>query len=195
MRNWVLRIHLYPGLLCSSYLILFGVSSLNFNHPFPFTRPTTTTVTRERTLPLPPVADNAAESESVRDALGLIGWTLPWETRRDPAGDLHFGLARPGTHYTLHVLRRSGVVRVTEQRKGYWTVLRELHGNTAVPRSGRMTAWGWFTELCTLFVLFAALSGVYLFATRRKDRRAAWAVRAGATALSLGFMLYVRYGG
>jgi hypothetical protein len=195
MRNWVLRIHLYLGLLCSSYLILFGISSLNFNHPFAFTKPTTTTVTWERTVTLPPVADNAAESEAVRDALGLIGWPLPWETRRDPTGDLHFGLARPGKHYTLHVLRSSGVVRVTEQRKGYWTVFRELHGNTGVPRSGLMTAWGWFTELCTLFVLFAALSGVYLFATRRKDRRAAWAVLAGATSLSLGFMLYVRYRG
>ena len=195
MRNWVLRIHLYLGLLCSSYLIVFGVSSLNFNHPFGFTKPGTEKVSWQRSLALPPVGENEAESEAVRDALGLVGWTIPWETSRDGNGDLHFGLARPGKHYTIHVLRGQGVVRVEAQRKGYWAVVREMHGNKGVPRSRLMTVWGWYTELCTFVVLFAACSGVYLFATRRKDRRAAWSVLGVATALSLAFMLYLRYAG
>ena len=195
MRNWILRIHLYLGLLCSSYLMVFGLSSLNFNHPYEFTKPRTVTVTWEKTLPLPEVAENTAESEAVRDALGLFGWTIPWETRRDPNGDLHFGLARPGKHYTLHVHRTAGTVGVEERFEGYWTVFRHLHGNHGVPGSMLMTVWGWYTELCTLVVLFAAGSGVYLFATRKKDRRAALAVLGVATALSLGFMLYVRFAG
>ena len=195
MRNWVLRVHLYLGLLCSSYLIVFGVSSLNFNHPFDFTKPRAEKVTWERSMALPPVAENEAESEAVRDALGLMGWTIPWETSREDSGNLHFGLARPGKHYTIHVLRGDGKVRVDERKEGYWTVVRSLHGNHGVPRSKLMTAWGWYTELCTIVVLFAAASGVYLFATRRKDRRAAWAVFGAATALSLAFMLYLRYGG
>jgi hypothetical protein len=197
MRKWLLRLHLYLGLLCSGYLIVFGVSSLVFNHPFDFTKPSKTTVTWERSLPLPPINrdNNEAESEAVRDALDLMGWTIPWETHRDRGGGLHFGLARPGKHYTIHVLRGAGAVRVEEQREGYWTVIQRMHGNHGVPRSNLMTVWGWYTELCTLFVLFAAGSGVYLFATRKKDRRAAWAVLGAATALSLLFMLYVRYGG
>jgi hypothetical protein len=84
---------------------------------------------------------------------------------------------------------------VEERREGYWTVVQRMHGNHGVPRSNLMTVWGWYTELCTLFVLFAAGTGVYLFATRKKDRRAAWAVLATATALSLLFMVYVRYWG
>src|SRR5687768_15301806 len=112
MRKWVLRLHLYVGLLCSGYLIVFGVSSLNFNHPFEFTKPGTEQVTWERSIALPPLTgDTTAESEAVRDSLGLIGWTLPWETRRGANGDLHFGLARPGKHYLIHVLRGDGIVR------------------------------------------------------------------------------------
>jgi hypothetical protein len=198
MRNWVLRLHLYLGLLCSGYLIVFGVSSLNFNHPFAFTKPSTDKSTWERLLPLPPVRtdDNNAESEAVRDALGLAGWTLPWETHRDGgSGDLHFGLARPGKHYTIYVNRADGSVRVEERREGYWTVMRMMHGNHGVPRSSLMTIWGAYTELCTFVVLFASVSGIYLFASRRKDRRAAWAVLGTATVLSLGFMFYVRYAG
>jgi hypothetical protein len=67
MRKWMLRLHLYLGLVCSGYLIVFGVSSLNFNHPFEFTKPGTEKVTWERTIPLPVVSsDNTAESEAVR---------------------------------------------------------------------------------------------------------------------------------
>ena len=197
MRKWVLRIHLYLGLLCSPYLIVFGVSSLNFNHPFDFTKPAENRVTWERSLQLPEVsADNEAESEAVRDALGLMGWTLPWETRRDVGtGDLHFGLARPGKHYTIHVLRESERVRVEERREGYWTVLRHIHGNKGVPGSRLMSAWAGYTELCTLFVLFAAVSGVYLFAARKRERLIGLGVLGLATVLSLLLMVYVRVWG
>ncbi len=34
MRTLLLQIHLYAGLLCSSYLVIFGISSLNYNHHF-----------------------------------------------------------------------------------------------------------------------------------------------------------------
>ena len=39
LRKIVLNLHTYGGLLCFSYLILFGISVLNFNHPFEFTKP------------------------------------------------------------------------------------------------------------------------------------------------------------
>ena len=39
MRKWLLNIHLYGGLLCSSYLLLYGVSSLYFNHEFTSSQP------------------------------------------------------------------------------------------------------------------------------------------------------------
>ena len=197
MRKWVLRIHLYLGLICSSYLILFGVSSLNFNHPFAFTKPAEERVTWERELALPPVSsDDAIESDAVRDALRLVGWTIPWEMTRDAVtGDLHFGLARPGKHYAIHVRRAEGRVSVKERREGYWPVLRGLHGLHGVPRAPVATVWGWYTELCTAFVLFAAASGVYLFAARKRERWIGFAVLGLAVALSLLFMVYVRVWG
>ena len=202
MRKWVLRLHLYLGLLCCGYLVVFGVSSLNFNHPFDFTKPSDRKATWERPVALPPASeDNGAESEAVREALDLPGWAIPWETWRDPpapgssAGDLHFGLARPGKHYAIHVLRGAGRVRVEEKSEGYWTVIRSLHGNHGVPDSALMSAWAGYTELCTIFVLFAAASGVYLFAARKRERRIGFTILGVATGLSLLFMAYVRYGG
>ena len=72
MRKWILRIHLYGGLLCSSYLILFGISSLLFNHEPKFAKPREQKVTWERAVSPGKCADNAARA--VRDELGLNGW-------------------------------------------------------------------------------------------------------------------------
>jgi uncharacterized iron-regulated membrane protein len=74
-------------------------------------------------------------------------------------------------------------------------VVRELHGNHGVPPSALLGVWAAYTELCTLFVLFAAASGVYLFANRGRERRFGFAVLGAAAVLSLVFMAYVRYGG
>jgi hypothetical protein len=79
MRTILLKLHIYAGLLCSSYLVIFAISSLNYNHNFG--RPKHEKVTWERSLKLGDIENDMALSEAVRDALGLIGWPLPWETR------------------------------------------------------------------------------------------------------------------
>lgn len=105
MRAILLKIHLYAGLLCSSYLILFGVSSLNFNHRFG--RPAALKVERQRGLnALPAISDNQRLAEALRDTLGLVGWTLTWETRRSETEDslyFHFAVSRPGKEYRVAV--------------------------------------------------------------------------------------------
>ena len=34
MRDLILKLHMHGGLLCPSYLIIFGLSALNYNHHF-----------------------------------------------------------------------------------------------------------------------------------------------------------------
>lgn len=105
MRTILLKIHLYAGLLCSSYLILFGISSLNFNHHFGQSR--ALKIERQRGMQaLPSLADDQRLAEALRDTLGLAGWTLPWETSRSETADslyFRFAVARPGREYTVRV--------------------------------------------------------------------------------------------
>jgi len=191
MRTWILRIHLYGGLLCSAYLIIFGFSSLHFNHRFGFAKPRESRVTWEAALPLQPVGDNLKAAESVRDALGLMGWPLPWTMNRDPQGNLRFDLERPGKGYTIQVLVKENRVKVEERRKGFWPVVNSLHALMSVPNAPFAGMWGWFTELCTWVVLFAAASGVYLWAGSRRERRAGAWMLSGATAAAFTLILYV----
>lgn len=195
MRDLILKIHLYGGLLCASYLILFGLSSLNYNHPFAFTEPGTEKVVYERTLSVANIQDNGALSTAIRDSLGLMGYPLPWETRRDSSGALHFGLARPGKHYTLHFFPSEHRVSVEETRRGYWEVIRGLHGLMSLPGFPFMSLWGAYKELCVWMVLFSSASGVYLWTARRSERMIGWVLLGAAAGGSLLLMLYVRLWG
>ena len=193
MRDAILKIHLYGGLLCASYLLIFGISSLNYNHHFG--QDADDKVQWERILEVVDQKEKMAVAKKVRDDLGLIGWTIPWETRRDDAGNLHFGLARPGKHYTIHVFFKEGRVAVDEDRKGFWQVINQLHALTGIPNSPFVDTWGIFTEICVWVVLFSACSGVYLWATLKRDRLVGTLLLFGSFAFSLCFMLYIWWRG
>jgi hypothetical protein len=193
MRAFLLKVHIYGGLLCSSYLLIFGISSLNFNHKFG--NPGNEKVAWERSLKIVDMKDNEALSAAVRDALGLIGWPLPWETHRDDDGNLHFGLERPGKRYTIHVFFEESRVTVEETRTGFWAVIKSLHALMRIPSSPFMSLWGVYTELCTWVVLFSAASGVYFWTRRRGERLIGWILLACASGSSLLFMVHVWWRG
>ena len=184
MRAWLLRIHLYGGLLCVPYLVIFGLSSLHFNHQFAFARTPANAPTNrwERGIGTIPGGDAAKATEAVRDRLGLMGWPLPWETKRDSDGSLHFPMERPGMKYRIDVNAADGVAHVQEIRKGFWSVFLSLHALTELPNSRLMSGWGVYTEVCTAVVLFSAASGIWLWWSARRDRR------FGATSLGLGLL-------
>ena len=193
MRSFLLKVHIYTGLLCSSYLLVFGISSLNFNHKFG--KPGNETVKWERSLKVVNAENDAALSATVRDALGLIGWVVAWETGRDDRGNLHFSLERPGKRYIIHVLFDENRVKVEETRLGFWAVVNSLHALMRLPSSPFMTLWGVYTELCVWVVLFSSASGIYLWTRRRSERLVGWILLGCASGTSLLFMSYVWWRG
>ena len=193
MRSFLLKVHIYAGLLCSSYLLIFGISSLNFNHNFG--KPGNEKVAWERSLKIVDMPDKEALSASVRDALGLIGWPVAWEIHRDDRGNLRFSLERPGKKYSIHVLLDENRVRVEETRLGFWDVVKSLHALMRIPSSPFMSLWGVYTELCTWVVLFSAASGVYFWTRRRGERLIGWILLGCASGSCFLFMVYVWWRG
>ena len=193
MRRWLLRIHLYGGLACSAYLIIFGLSSLEFNHHFAFARPPVppATIQWERSVASVPAGNNDRAAEALRDQLGLMGWPLPWETRRDPDGSLSFSMERPGKRYRITAHSPDGLVRVEEQRKGFWSVVMSLHALTGLPNSRLIPWWGVYTEFCTAVVIFSAASGIYLWWKARRDRPGGLLMAAAGLLASLGFIAFI----
>jgi hypothetical protein len=195
MRAWVLKVHLYGGLLCAPYLLIFGISSLHFNHRFEFMKAGGEKAAWEAPLRVALPAENPKAVEAARAALGLAGWQIPPKTKRDAEGNLRFDLERPGKGYTVHVLAGEGKARVEERRKGFWATFNALHALGPVPGSSLARAWGWYTEVCAGWTLFAAVSGVWLWAVSRRERLAGKATLLAALAASVGAMLWATFWG
>lgn len=78
VRSWWMRIHLYGGLVCFWYLLIFGITSLAFNHPGLLPERTGLAVEWDQAMEVPDVADPLKRGEAVQQRLDLIGWVLPW---------------------------------------------------------------------------------------------------------------------
>jgi hypothetical protein len=212
IRKLILNVHIYGGLLCFSYLILFGVTTLMFNHPLESFRARGTPATREMPIQLPAsglpritsdmtadqkVAAKVEANNLVARAIGVFGYARPWQQSYwvDPQ-HYHASIVQPGREYEVDVDLDRHVARVTETPQSAWNVLRGLHGlHGQMPGSAVVSSWRWYTELCTFAVLFAGASGVYLWTRRRSERRIGAILLGSATALSLALMIYlVRHG-
>jgi hypothetical protein len=196
LRGWILNIHLYGGLLSCWYLLLFGISSLGFNHPGLVSESKGAVLRRQVSMEVPQIDDDLKLAEFARDRLGLIGWPLPWNMERDSTGNLRFEMSRPGKSYQIYLDRAAGVARIEAQSTGYRSILHFLHGSTeGIPGSNYMTFWSLYTEFTTWFVLFALFSGIWLWAKRDQGGKTVLAALLISVAVSLAFMAYLTYQG
>lgn len=192
MRKWILNIHLYGGLICSSYLILLGLSTFIFNHHLAPDRSKLPEIIWQRPLTVPVDGDDMEVAAKARDALGLIGWPLPWEMYRESNNDLRFDLARPGKYYTIHLMQDEKLIAVTEKRTGVAAVLQELHGFSGeLPAAKFMNIWSAYTEVTTWVVFFSLISGVYLWLKRPRERKAGTLYLAAGIVGFFIIMLYI----
>ena len=198
---------MYGGLLCFSYLILIGISTLNFNHRFSFTmRPASvTTWTQPMALPglVTPQSANHDAAAIVRQnnpmvihALGSFGTFTNADGSWTDPDTYHARFVRPGKEYQVDVHPSRGTATIIQTRASLWGMIRDLHGQYAVyPDSLLASSFKWYTEISAIVVLFASISGVYLWTARRKERRIGLIMLGTAGAVSLSLMVLItKYG-
>jgi hypothetical protein len=167
-RRQLLDWHLYLGLLCAPYFVLYGVSSIAFNHHL-HGDPVVTNW--ERPISAAPAgASKLDAAKANRDALGLGGETLPWTVRRAPDNALAFNVTRPGRKYEIAVSPNGELARVRETDRGWIGVVREMHGAVATTGIAWTRLWSVYTDASILALLFALASGLLLWCTKRKQR-------------------------
>lgn len=192
LRPLILQLHLYGGLVCCWYLLVFGVSSLTFQHEWLLPGPSDERAHRELPLTVSADPDDSKLAEKIREAAQLPGWPMPWTMRHDEEGELHFEQASPGRQYWIHVDRSAGVIRVEDRRNGLRSIVRSLHGPTqAVPNLPFTGAWCAYTEVTTWFVVFSFFSGIYLWASRPSSKQIALLVFLGGVTLTLVLMCWL----
>lgn len=179
MRRWLLNVHLYGGLLCSGYLLVYGVSSLLFNHSID--RLVGLASVREWTASTAVPTGDAApgtQARQVADELRIAG-RIPTESpRHEEAGDLRFIIQRPGRSYAIRV-DTTGLATVIERRFRPAAILTGLHDARPEPTSAVLTSWWWYTHVTVAFLLYLAGSGVVIWVITRRPRVAGWLMLLG----------------
>jgi len=190
VRTIAYTIHLYGGLLCVPYLIIFGLSSLDFNHHFlPKAKQPATNWVASFT-PKPELDDTAATAW-IRDNLDLIGWIPRAQLRRIDAANVQFKVLHPGKTYLVRAQLTDGRAEVEEVGNSWGYLVVALHGNRGVPASKLMNFWAYYGQFCALLVTFSAVSGVYLWLEAGRDRFSGTVIMAVALALSLAFLWWI----
>lgn len=193
LRKWILKIHLYGGLLCFWYLIIFAVSSLHFHHEFEFMngKPVAEGPQPVQLLFEDSKSDSLLASR-IQNGLNIAGWYLPWETFRDSSGVFHTQIQNPKMDYTIQYDPVSSIARIEKKDKGFWSVFNALHGFAGgMPRAPLLIFWRIFTYLCLIVVTFSILSGIWLWANGNVDKLIGWITVLGIMGLSISLMIFV----
>lgn len=197
LRKLILKIHLYGGLLCFWYLIIFAVSSLFYQHHFHFMSARESEgMSYEKKLQVP-VSDNLNEmAQGIQNELGIAGWYLPWETRRDKDGIIHTQIQNPVAQYLITFDQSSSEAKYTRKEKGFWPVFNSLHGFAGeMPNAPLLVIWKLFTWLSVIVVTFSIFSGIWLWMRKSSDRLAGLVTFTVIVILSFSFMIYVYFHG
>ena len=176
MRRWLLDLHLYFGLLCLPYVVVFGVSSILLNHGIHWDE------SERWSAQLAPLGEGAPREQAAaaQRALELRGHLLAHTVKRAEHGGVAFKLIRQGRSYQVSVMP-SGAASVRETNGGVLGVVRGLHGANDAKLSAWHAGWTLYTELTTALLLFSIVSGVWLVLPRPDER----ALSLGAGALGL----------
>ena len=191
MRRRLIAIHLYLGLLLAPYLVIYGVSSIAFNHgvvprwQVVGTRSVALGPALEAAGGVPGEAggDPAQRARALRDALGLVGRVPPSRVEEPEPGLLHFVVQRPGREDRVSHRAGEEAASVEARSRGLLGVLMGLHGFQGVEGSRLAPLWSAYAGLSIWALGLFALSGLWLRLSRPGTGRAALLLGSGSAAL------------
>ena len=171
-------LHLYVGLFASPFVVVYAVSVIWLNHAYLPWGGSSAPKSASRTMPVRVHdSDNGlAVASQVREQIGVRG-EIGYVNRKPGGKTLNFPIEIPGRRTNVRVDLATGVATIGEQATGIWDATIYLHktpGPHNVKLRGNwvyMRLWKWLADATVYFVLFLSVSGVYMWALIRAERR------------------------
>jgi hypothetical protein len=186
VRNVILKVHIYAGLLTFAQLMIYGIAGLTATFESGLERPKIPyTVRYVPFIPGPSASDKqvaAAVFAAVKPALAR---PVPdWYIRRTPQNDMLLDFYNVNGILRVVVLEREHQLRVEHIRNNSWLFLSDIHaatpGDDGAPAIVR--AWAFYNEVAMWCLLAFCASGLYLWLSARARAPWAWACLGSATA-------------
>ena len=173
--------HLFFGLFCCLFLLMYGVSAVQMAHNKWFNlRPDVATV--DVTLPAQQ-ADARAVARELMEGSGLSGDLSGIHAAPE---NLSFNIVRPGTVDQVTYSLATGVTTIRENRAGFMGMMNRLHH--AAGFAGTYwwdSPWGVFIAIVSAGLFVIGITGIYLWFRIHTER----VMGAILLILSLGYSL------
>jgi len=185
MRNLVLKLHIYAGLLTFAQLMLYGVAGLVASAQTAAERPKIPRTIRHIPFTVTASATDQQVADDVYRALRLpLTRPMPgWFLRRTPEHDLLLDFYNINGIWRVVVLERESRLRIEEIRNSLGLFLGDVHAITLSDREAPrlVRVWAYYNEFAMWCLLAFCCSGVYLWLTAQARSWWAWASLATAT--------------
>ena len=185
MRNLVIKLHIYAGLLTFAQLMLYGVAGLVATVQATAERPKVPHTIRYVPFTVTPSATDQQVADDVFRTLRLpLTRPMPgWFLRRTPEHDLLLDFYNINGIWRVVVLERERRLRIEEIRNSLGIFLGDMHaitvGDSEAPRLIRV--WAIYNEFAMWCLLGFCVSGVYLWLAAQARSWWAWASLATGT--------------
>ena len=186
MRNLIIKLHIYAGLLTFTQIAIYGIAGLVASAQAAAERPKAPHTIRH----VPFTAPSAASDKEVADAVYRelkLPLTRPmplFAIKRDAANDLQLDFYNINGIYRVVVLERENRLRIEEIRNSLAIFLEDMHaitiGDRQAPRLTR--TWAFYNEFAMWCLLAFVASGVYLWLSAQARTWWAWGSLATGTA-------------
>lgn len=177
-------LHLYLGLFISPFLLLYAISTLFLNHSV---RPSPADSQPQKvSLQLAEGIEPKALVSSVLEQLELSGEVSGGRAIRNNRTTLR--VVRPGSIKIINVDIGAQEATVVERSTGLLGAINFLHFNPGLHRQPNWIItkfWGWIADATVYLTLFLTVSGIYLWALMKAERK------AGLIALGTGLLTFV----
>jgi hypothetical protein len=185
MRNLVIKLHIYAGLLTFTQLTLYGIAGLVATAQRGAERPKVAHTIRYVPFAVRPSTTDKEVADDVYRALKLpLTRPMPgWFLRRTADNDLLLDFYNITGIWRVVVLERENRLRIEEIRNSLGLFLGDMHGVTAGDREAPrlLRVWALYNEFAMWCLLGFCASGVYLWLTAQARSWWAWTSLASGT--------------
>jgi hypothetical protein len=181
---WTRDLHLYFGLFISPFLLVFAASTVLLNHAW---KPGERVETRTETIHIEEGLEDFAQQRQILEQLGVTGEPIfmrGFATREV----VTIRVRKPGERTIVRVNVKNRRADVERRVAGFWDATIFLHvlpGPHKKPDWFFTKVWSWVADSTVYVVIFLSVSGIYLWAVLRAERR------AGLISLGLGSVSFV----
>lgn len=198
---WTRDLHLYFGLFVSPFLIVFAASVFFVNHVPVNPADADAAVEAFSDLQVPEGIEQAQDMDRVRlaqEVLHQVGVAGEINFIRSLSEErrLVIPVIRPGVEATIDLNIAARTAKVSQRRTSWGETISYLHRspgphNVSIRGNWFWTGvWRWVADATVYLILFLSVSGIYLWAVLRAERRIGLMLLA-AGALSFFGLVYV----